>query len=135
MPARDLPTPFSTWPPKVGTPRWGLQVYEGAMETDPMSVFLEEAATAEATKKTPLTRLPTVMARKEPKVKTPPPVPPTPRPEEEAVEEAAGGMGDGQELPSEFGGMDKERVLELLKQKQAEREAAKRKAMDEEVRA
>lgn len=108
------------------------------METDPMSVFLEEAATAEAMQNTPLTRLPTVMARKEPKVKTPPPVPPTPRPEEEAAkkaaEEAAGGLGDGQDLPSEFGGMDKERVLELLKQKQAEREAAKRKAMDEEVR-
>ncbi|CAM9382500.1 unnamed protein product, partial [Ectocarpus sp. 13 AM-2016] len=56
---------------KVGTPRWGVQVYSGALETASMSVFIEGAAIAGTKEKTALTRLPTVMTRKEPKAKPP----------------------------------------------------------------
>ena len=101
-----------------------------------MSAFLDEAATAEAKENTPLTRLPTVKARKEPKVKPPPPQPPsTPGTEAEGVVEGAGEKRGEQGVSSEFGGMDKHQAEELLKIRQAEREAARRKAMDEEVRA
>lgn len=116
-----------------------------------MSVFLGDAARASkdgSLKKhkhtTNLTRLPTVMTRKEPKVK-PPSSPPGPQ-------VSAGGKGgmenqhkkpDGQEGPAgndaessggQYEGMDRDQLLEEFRQKQAEREAARRKMMDEEVR-
>lgn len=119
-------------PPKVGTPRWGLQVYDGALETEPMSTFLEAAGTAEASQNTPLTRLPTVMTRKEPKVKPPPPPPSSPRPE---AETAAGAVGEaGSDGAGKYDGMNRDEILEQFRAKQAEREAARRKTMDEEVR-
>lgn len=121
------------FPPKVGTPRWGLQVYDGALETESMSTFLEAAATAEQSDNTPLTRLPTVMTRKEPKVKPPPPPPPPPIPGAETAEEATGETGGGDES-GKYEGMNREEILEKFRAQQAERESARRKAMDEEVR-
>lgn len=113
-----------------------------------MSTFIDDAAKSEeeqgpASKHTrsnaknstitPLTRLPTVMTRKEPKVKPPPP----PRPDS-----AAAGVTEGQEGEAgaedggtgQYSGMNKEQLLEEFRAKQAEREAARRKAMDAEVR-
>lgn len=117
-------------PSKVGTPRWGLQVYDGSLETDSMSKFLEDAATADAKQNTPITRLPTVMTRKEPKVKPPPPPPPPPRTEPEGTAQVEGeGAGEG----GAYEGWTREQILEEFRLKQAEREAARRKVMDEEV--
>lgn len=101
-----------------------------------MSIFIEAAAVADAKDRTPVTRLPTVMTRKEPKVKPPPPPP------AEKAEKAAG-SGGGEvgadaagdvEGAGKYEGMDKEQLLEAFRKKQAEREVARRKAMDEEVR-
>ena len=97
-----------------------------------MSTFITEAAAADPSDNTSLTRLPTVMTRKEPKVKPPPPPPPPPRPEGGAAGGAGeGGLGEG---AGAYEGMDREKILEQFRAKQAEREAARRKAMDEEVR-
>lgn len=128
--ASPPPPPFPL--SKVGTPRWGLQVYDGDLQVDAMSTFIEEAAAADASDNKPLTRLPTVMTRKEPKVKPPPPPPPPPRPEAGAT----GGAGEGEpgEGAGAYEGMDREKILEQFRAKQAEREAARRKAMDAEVR-
>lgn len=99
-----------------------------------MSVFLEGAAIAEAKENTPITRLPTVMTRKEPKVKAPPPPPPPPRPDADASMEAeAGGDTGDEEGAGKYDGMTREQILEKFRLEQAEREAARRKAMDEEV--
>ncbi|CAM9327347.1 unnamed protein product [Sphacelaria rigidula] len=143
--------------PKVGTARWGVQVYDGDVEPDAMSTFIDDATQSEdkeqegtATTKTkisggkktteknskifPLTRLPTVMTRKEPKVKKPPP--PPPRPDPAAAGTAAGGEGASAAEDGDLGqysGMDKEKLLEQFRAKQAEREAARRKAMDTEA--
>lgn len=115
---------------KVGTARWGLQVYDGSLDTDSMSTFIEAAASADAKNRTPLTRLPTVMARKAPKVKPPPP---PPRPD---AETAGAGHGEGGDAAGagKYAGMDKEQILEAFRKKQAQKEVARRKAMDEEVR-
>ncbi|CAN0366585.1 unnamed protein product, partial [Hapterophycus canaliculatus] len=120
---------------KVGTPRWGVQIYDGSLDTDSMSIFVEAAAVADAKDRTPVTRLPTVMTRKEPKVK-----PQKPPPTEEAEKAAgsagegvgAGAAGDAAEGAGKYEGMDKEQLLEAFRKKQAEREVARRKAMDEE---
>lgn len=120
-------------------------MYEGALETDAMSAFIADAPRSEneippgkANKSTtPLTRLPTVMTRKESKVKSsPPPLRPDPA--------AAGAAGGGAEASGEGGaseggagryaGMNKEQILEQFRARQAEREAVRRKAMDAEVR-
>lgn len=99
-----------------------------------MSIFIEAAAAGDAKDKTPLTRLPTVMARKAPKVKPPPPPPPPPRPDAEAAGAGDGdGAGDGAGA-GKYAGMDKEQILEAFRKKQAQQEVARRKAMDEEVR-
>ncbi|CAM9487758.1 unnamed protein product [Scytosiphon promiscuus] len=119
--------------PKVGTPRWGVQIYGGSLDTDSMSIFIEAAAVADAKDRTSVTRLPTVMARKEPKVKPPPAA--------EKAEKAAGSGGEGggadasadAEGLGKYEGMDKEQLLEAFRKKQAEREVARRKAMDEEA--
>lgn len=134
-----------------------MQVYDGDVEPDAMSTFIDDATQSEdkeqegtATTKTktsggkktteknskifPLTRLPTVMTRKEPKVKKPPP--PPPRPDPAAAGTAAGGEGASAAEDGDLGqysGMDKEKLLEQFRAKQAEREAARRKAMDTEV--
>ncbi|CBJ25496.1 conserved unknown protein [Ectocarpus siliculosus] len=112
---------------KVGTPRWGVQLYSGALETASMSVFIEGAAIVGTKEETALTRLPTVMTRKEPKAKPPPPPP-----------KAEGGEGGGASAEGlggagKYEGMDKEKLLEAFRKKQAEREVARRKEMDEEA--
>lgn len=109
-----------------------------------MSTFLEDVRIAGddgSLKKnkntTPLTRLPTVMTRKEPKVKPPPPSPTPPRPDVaeggQAGQEGEDLMGSGSESGGQYEGMTREQILEEFRAKQAEREAARRKAMDEEV--
>lgn len=97
-----------------------------------MSIFIEAAAAGDAKDRTPLTRLPTLMARKAPKVKPPPPPPPPPRPD--AGTAGGGEGGDAAGAAGKYSGMDKEQILEAFRKKQAQQEVARRKAMDEEVR-
>eukprot|EP00903_Cladosiphon_okamuranus_P009402 g8966.t1 len=121
---------------KVGTPRWGIQVYDGSLDTDSMSIFIEAAAAGDAKDRTPLTRLPTVMARKAPKAKPPPPPPPSPRPDADTPGSGAGVRGaEGGDAAGagKYAGMDKEQILEAFRKKQAQQEVARRKAMDEEA--
>lgn len=131
-------------------------MYDGELEPDAMSTFIENATKAEeekqrgtATTKTktsggkksaeknskifPLTRLPTVMTRKEPKKKPPPP-PPRPDPAAAGADAAGEGASAAEDGGlGQYSGMDKEKLLEQFRAKQAEREAARRKAMDTEV--
>lgn len=99
-----------------------------------MSTFLEGAATADAKKNSPITRLPTVMTRKEPKLKPPPPPPPPPVPDAETTTDGADGAGGeaGEGIAGKLEEMTPEQLQEL-RLRQAEREAARRKVMDEEV--
>ena len=117
----------------MGTPRWGAQVYDGSLDTNSMSIFIEAAAAGDPKDRTSLTRLPTLMARKAPKVKPPPPPPSPPRPEADTAGAGEGEGGGDAAGAGKYSGMDKEQILEAFRKKQAQQEVARRKAMDEEV--